>query len=198
MLQTWMKFLVLAWTVCIVATQDAYVSPEGDDASGDGTIANPFQTIAHAATTGVETIILMKGIHSEDGNTNISFTGASTVSKITGLGAPLETIILGGVNTTTFTITAHTMEFSNFALHGGSKAIVADDSVITLQNMIIERQTTKGFRSRNSGKTFPHTLIAHTTFFRCNHQQLRFSQQLCHYSGRRFRRREWNISHHQF
>ena len=63
---------VLGFIISLGANSQVYVSPNGDDTQGDGSIQNPFQTIGKAISviskSGGDTILIREGIYHEEIN----------------------------------------------------------------------------------------------------------------------------------
>ena len=63
---------VLGFMISLGANSQVYVSPNGDDTQGDGSIQNPFQTIGKAISviskSGGDTVLIREGIYHEEIN----------------------------------------------------------------------------------------------------------------------------------
>jgi len=70
-------------------TSDAYVSPNGNDVSGDGSQKNPYNSLNHALSENASTVHLEKGTYKGENNRNITLNKSLTV-----IGKSKETTII--------------------------------------------------------------------------------------------------------
>ncbi len=83
-------------------SQTSYLSPQGDDITGDGTIINPFKTIQKAAASSTE-ILLLEGIYQEEQILN-------SINNIVIKPAPEANVVFNGTELIT----------SNWVQHSGN------------------------------------------------------------------------------
>ena len=69
-------------------SQTSYVSPQGDDISGDGTITSPFKTIQKAAASSTE-VLLVEGVYQDEQILN-------SINNVTIKPAPGANIVFNG------------------------------------------------------------------------------------------------------
>ncbi|WP_405294410.1 hypothetical protein [Methanobrevibacter sp.] len=83
---------------------DLWISPDGNDESGNGSVANPFKTIKHALDYGLDksvdvTVHLLNGVYNETGDYDLSY---SQVAKISLVGESKEGTVISGNNKNVF------------------------------------------------------------------------------------------------
>ena len=57
-------FVFLIFNINFIFSQSLYISTNGDDVSGDGSINNPFLTIQKAIDFGASEVLLLEGVYS--------------------------------------------------------------------------------------------------------------------------------------
>ena len=55
-------FVFLIFNINFIFSQSLYISPDGEDVSGDGSINNPFLTIQKAIDFGASEVLLLEGV----------------------------------------------------------------------------------------------------------------------------------------
>jgi predicted outer membrane repeat protein len=138
-----------------VLLNDAYVSPTGNDASGDGTASNPYATIQNGLNNLISggTLHIMPGTYVGTGNSgltitkNVNFIGTS----------PVNTIINGQTLNTIFTInTGLNVTLANLYFtycRGANGGAIYSSGNLNVNNCVFNANTatTKGGAIYNTG-----------------------------------------------
>ena len=87
-------FVFLIFNINFIFSQSLYISPNGEDVSGDGSINNPFLTIQKAIDFGASEVLLLEGVYSNveditasnviirpNNSDNVVFNGTITINE---------------------------------------------------------------------------------------------------------------------
>lgn len=122
---------------------DLWVSPEGDDTTGDGSENNPFLTLKHALDYGVDnsvdiTVHMKEGIYNETGDYDLSY---SNVAKITIVGESYGKSVIDALNAHRFFTSGINLEllFRNvtFINGAGTSSRSFDVRHLTMEDCIV-------------------------------------------------------------
>ncbi|MCP3685012.1 MAG: T9SS type A sorting domain-containing protein [bacterium] len=113
-----------------ILNKSLYVSPSGDDTSGDGTIENPYLTIQHGIDVAItnDTIVVLPGLYIE----NVNFNGKNVVL------------------TSNYIFSQDTLDIQNTVIDGDSSG-----TVVTFENNEDSTSVILGFTIQNGYAVYP-------------------------------------------
>lgn len=131
-----------------------YVSPTGSDATGDGSVGNPWKTIQFAFDTicstyelrAIATVKLANGTYTENVSVNVYTNGAIGTPQLSLSGHatdPTLTVINGSLTASNVRLTVIKVKFVNT----GAPAITSMGSNILLSNCHIDQASTSAYSS---------------------------------------------------